>query len=139
MIDAEHTPYQPALDSYTLLLSEMYNRPPHKSLLGGTDDTAEWRGPLILYVSFLRSGRSPSDLPQRNVPILPCPSAPVPRSHAQACRAERLRPRAQGRPRRVLYAGTSDVEKREPARAGPHLARVRLPLPLPSLYPCLPC
>lgn len=47
MIDAEHTPYQPALDSYTLLLSEIYNKPPHKSLLGKTQDDTEWHGPLI--------------------------------------------------------------------------------------------
>ena len=38
MVDAEHTWYQPALDAYTLLLSEKYNRPPKDG---------NWTGPLI--------------------------------------------------------------------------------------------
>jgi hypothetical protein len=42
MIDAEHTWYQPALDAFTLLLSEEFNKPQ----VGETN----WRGPLILYV-----------------------------------------------------------------------------------------
>ena len=41
MLDAEHTRYQPALDAYTLLLSEEFNRP-HR------DSKSEWTGPLIL-------------------------------------------------------------------------------------------
>ena len=40
MVDAEHTWCQPALDAYTLLLSEEFNRPPRQS-----DST--WTGPLI--------------------------------------------------------------------------------------------
>lgn len=40
MIDAEHTWYQPALDAYTLLLSEEFNRPPKNA-------SEAWRGPLI--------------------------------------------------------------------------------------------
>jgi proline dehydrogenase len=40
MIDAEHTWYQPALDAFTLLLSEEFNRPPK--------DSSDWNGPLIL-------------------------------------------------------------------------------------------
>ncbi|RSH88590.1 hypothetical protein EHS25_002817, partial [Saitozyma podzolica] len=52
MIDAEHTWYQPALDAYTLLLSQEFNRPPRKSL-GGV--SSEWNGPLIFgtYQSYL--------------------------------------------------------------------------------------
>ena len=42
MIDAEHTWYQPALDAFTLLLSEEFNKP----IKGETD----WKGPLILFV-----------------------------------------------------------------------------------------
>ncbi|ORX38636.1 FAD-linked oxidoreductase-like protein [Kockovaella imperatae] len=38
MIDAEHTWYQPALDAYTLLLCEKFNRPPKDG---------NWSGPLI--------------------------------------------------------------------------------------------
>jgi proline dehydrogenase len=49
MIDAEHTWYQPALDAYTLLLSQEFNRPPRKPL-GGV--SSEWNGPLILYVEI---------------------------------------------------------------------------------------
>jgi proline dehydrogenase len=45
MIDAEHTWYQPALDAFTLLLSEEFNRPPK--------DVSNWKGPLILYVPSL--------------------------------------------------------------------------------------
>jgi proline dehydrogenase len=52
MIDAEHTWYQPALDAYTLLLSQEFNRPPRKSL-GGV--SSEWNGPLILYVGITSS------------------------------------------------------------------------------------
>lgn len=40
MIDAEHTWYQPALDAFTLLLSEEFNKPQK----GETN----WQGPLIL-------------------------------------------------------------------------------------------
>lgn len=46
MIDAEHTWYQPALDAFTLMLSEEFNKPPPT----GTD----WKGPLILYVQTHR-------------------------------------------------------------------------------------
>jgi hypothetical protein len=42
MIDAEHTWYQPALDAFTLLLSEEFNKPQK----GETN----WKGPLILFV-----------------------------------------------------------------------------------------
>jgi len=42
MIDAEHTWYQPALDAFTLLLSEEFNKPQK----GDTN----WKGPLILFV-----------------------------------------------------------------------------------------
>jgi proline dehydrogenase len=42
MIDAEHTWYQPALDAFTLLLSEEFNKP--------TKGETNWKGPLILYV-----------------------------------------------------------------------------------------
>ncbi|TYJ52758.1 hypothetical protein B9479_006608 [Cryptococcus floricola] len=54
-VDAEHTWYQPALDAYTLLLSQEFNRPPVKK-----DDT--WTGPLIFgtYQSYLT--RQPSHL-----------------------------------------------------------------------------
>ena len=41
MVDAEHTYYQPALDAYTLLLSEEFNRPPKAS------ERTPWNGPLI--------------------------------------------------------------------------------------------
>ncbi|CAD6587496.1 MAG: hypothetical protein TREMPRED_004769, partial [Tremellales sp. Tagirdzhanova-0007] len=46
MIDAEHTYYQPALDAYTLMLSEEFNRPPTVPSLpsGGK---SSWNGPLI--------------------------------------------------------------------------------------------
>lgn len=40
MIDAEHTWYQPALDAFTLMLSEEFNKP----VTGQSD----WKGPLIL-------------------------------------------------------------------------------------------
>ena len=39
-IDAEHTWYQPALDAYTLLLSQEFNVPPSRP-------SSEWSGPLI--------------------------------------------------------------------------------------------
>lgn len=39
-VDAEHTWYQPALDAYTLLLSQKFNRPP-------TSKEEIWTGPLI--------------------------------------------------------------------------------------------
>jgi proline dehydrogenase len=45
MIDAEHTWYQPALDAYTLLLSQELNRPPPKALLG--KEGINWNGPVI--------------------------------------------------------------------------------------------
>ncbi|WWD18940.1 hypothetical protein CI109_103396 [Kwoniella shandongensis] len=47
-VDAEHTFYQPALDAYTILLSQEFNRPPK-------DKKAEWHGPLIYgtYQSYL--------------------------------------------------------------------------------------
>lgn len=48
MIDAEHTWYQPALDAFTLLLSEEFNKPS----VGGGD----WKGPLILYVLSSHEG-----------------------------------------------------------------------------------
>ena len=47
MIDAEHTWYQPALDAFTLLLSEKFNKP----IKGETN----WKGPLILFVHSLES------------------------------------------------------------------------------------
>ncbi|KIR99722.1 proline dehydrogenase [Cryptococcus deuterogattii 2001/935-1] len=40
IIDAEHTWYQPALDAYTLLLSEEFNKPPKSK-------SEKWNGPLI--------------------------------------------------------------------------------------------
>lgn len=40
MIDAEHTWYQPALDAFTLMLSEEFNKP--------TAAGSDWKGPLIL-------------------------------------------------------------------------------------------
>jgi len=46
MIDAEHTWYQPALDAFTLLLSEEFNKP--------QKDEANWKGPLILLVHSSR-------------------------------------------------------------------------------------
>ncbi|WVO22901.1 uncharacterized protein IAS62_004244 [Cryptococcus decagattii] len=47
-VDAEHTWYQPALDAYTLLLSQEFNRPP-------TSKGKIWTGPLIYgtYQSYL--------------------------------------------------------------------------------------
>jgi proline dehydrogenase len=42
MIDAEHTWYQPALDAFTLLLSEEFNKP--------IKGESNWKGPLILFV-----------------------------------------------------------------------------------------
>lgn len=39
-VDAEYTWYQPALDAYTLLLSQEFNRPP-------TSKEETWTGPLI--------------------------------------------------------------------------------------------
>lgn len=45
MIDAEHTWYQPALDAFTLLLSQEFNKPPK----AGSGE--KWNGPLILYVT----------------------------------------------------------------------------------------
>ncbi len=50
MVDAEHTWYQPALDAYTLLLSEEFNRPPKRSSLlsrSPSEGATAWRGPLI--------------------------------------------------------------------------------------------
>ena len=49
MVDAEHTYYQPALDAYTLMLSEEFNRPPKAAsmLSGGKVTDPSWNGPLI--------------------------------------------------------------------------------------------
>lgn len=51
MIDAEHTWYQPALDAYTLLLSQEFNRPPRHSSgamsMGKSTSSDEWSGPII--------------------------------------------------------------------------------------------
>lgn len=47
MVDAEHTWYQPALDAYTLLLSEEFNRPPKRSLSRSHAEEFPWNGPLI--------------------------------------------------------------------------------------------
>ncbi|OXC69025.1 hypothetical protein AYX13_02314 [Cryptococcus neoformans] len=48
IIDAEYTWYQPALDAYTLLLSEIFNKPPKSK-------SEKWNGPLIYgtYQSYL--------------------------------------------------------------------------------------
>ncbi|KAK8854911.1 hypothetical protein IAR55_003650 [Kwoniella newhampshirensis] len=47
-VDAEHTFYQPALDAYTILLSQEFNRPPK-------ENKEPWHGPLIYgtYQSYL--------------------------------------------------------------------------------------
>ena len=52
-IDAEHTWYQPALDAYTLLLSQEFNRPPKDP-----KSRAQWSGPLILFVDLILSCES---------------------------------------------------------------------------------
>lgn len=49
MIDAEHTWYQPALDAFTLMLSEEFNKPPAPG--------SDWKGPLILSVDHYRNVR----------------------------------------------------------------------------------
>jgi len=43
LVDAEYTWMQPALDSYTTLLSAEFNRPPPKD----SEEFKSWRGPLI--------------------------------------------------------------------------------------------
>lgn len=48
MIDAEHTWYQPALDAYTVLLAQEFNRPPKRNILGAADVDPELEGPLVL-------------------------------------------------------------------------------------------
>ncbi|OCF37810.1 hypothetical protein I316_00034 [Kwoniella heveanensis BCC8398] len=57
LVDAEYTWVQPALDAYTLLLSEVFNKPPAKG-----DTTTPWVGPLIYgtYQSYLT--RQPAHL-----------------------------------------------------------------------------
>ncbi|KAI9637293.1 FAD-linked oxidoreductase-like protein [Dioszegia hungarica] len=47
MIDAEHTWYQPALDAYTILLAQEYNRPPKRGLLGLGETESPIDGPLV--------------------------------------------------------------------------------------------
>lgn len=48
MIDAEHTWYQPALDAYTILLAQEYNRPAKRGLMGVGQKESPIDGPLVL-------------------------------------------------------------------------------------------
>lgn len=49
MIDAEHTWYQPALDAYTILLAQEYNKPARKGISSiESEGEAEFSGPLVL-------------------------------------------------------------------------------------------
>ncbi|WRT68256.1 uncharacterized protein IL334_005232 [Kwoniella shivajii] len=58
LVDAEYTWMQPALDAYTLLLSNEFNRPPAV----GSPEHGSWKGPLIYgtYQSYLT--RQPTHL-----------------------------------------------------------------------------
>ena len=58
MVDAEHTYYQPALDAYTLMLSEEFNRPPNVVRRKSDGSVVERTAHLVCHYLMIDAERS---------------------------------------------------------------------------------